>query len=467
MVFSSLTFIFFFLPLALATYYSCPRSYRNAVLLFFSLLFYASGEVKYLWLIGVSILFNYTAALLLEKYRKAAKSLLIFSVVVNLATLIYFKYAGFIVEHLNLSFDHFKNLILPLGISFYTFHSISYLVDIYRGKSVPQRNVFTMGLYIVNFSQLVAGPIIRYHDVAKQLNWRLHHIHRFQNGIKLFILGLAKKMLIANTAGEFADVCFNESFGPINGYFAWMGALAYALQIYFDFSGYSDMAIGIGRMFGFEFKQNFKLPYGATSIREFWQKWHISLSSWFRDYVYIPLGGNRKGNFRTSFNLLSIFILCGFWHGANFTFLIWGLFHGLFLIIERLVPVSIPNHFLKRALAHSYVWIVLLFSWVFFRAEDVDSAFLYLKTMLFFNQSPSISPDLASFISPYLMFILLLGTMISVGVFSKNIKKILRLRLIPMQQFRWMETIFLLILFCLSVLQIMTSAFNPFIYYRF
>ena len=227
------------------------------------------------------------------------------------------------------------------------------------------------------------------------------------------------------------------------------------------------MAIGIGRMFGFEFKQNFKLPYGATSIREFWQKWHISLSSWFRDYVYIPLGGNRKGNFRTSFNLLSIFILCGFWHGANFTFLIWGLFHGLFLIIERLVPVSFPNHFLKRALAHSYVWIVLLFSWVFFRAEDVDSAFLYLKTMLFFNQSPRISPDLASFFSPYLMFVLLLGTMISVGVFSKNIKKILRLRLIPMQQYRWMETIFLLILFCLSVLQIMTSAFNPFIYYRF
>jgi alginate O-acetyltransferase complex protein AlgI len=467
LVFSSLTFIFFFLPLALAAYYSFPRSYRNAVLLFFSLLFYASGEVKYLWLIGLSILFNFTAALLLEKYRKAAKSLLIFSVVVNLATLIYFKYAGFIVEHLNLSFDHFKNIILPLGISFYTFHSISYLVDIYRGKSAPQRNVFTMGLYIVNFSQLVAGPIIRYHDVAKQLNRRLHHINRFQNGIKLFILGLAKKMLIANTVGEFADVCFNESFGPINGYFAWMGALAYALQIYFDFSGYSDMAIGIGRMFGFEFKQNFKLPYGATSIREFWQKWHISLSSWFRDYVYIPLGGNRMGNFRTSFNLLSIFILCGFWHGANFTFLIWGLFHGLFLIMERVVKVSIPNHFLKRTLAHSYVWIVLLFSWVFFRAEDVDSAFRYQKTMLFFSQSQTISPDLASFFSPYLIFVLLLGTLISVGVFSKNIKKIVRLRLLPMQQYRWMETIFLLILFCLSVLQIMTSAFNPFIYYRF
>jgi alginate O-acetyltransferase complex protein AlgI len=246
-----------------------------------------------------------------------------------------------------------------------------------------------------------------------------------------------------------------------------MGALAYALQIYFDFSGYSDMAIGIGRMFGFEFKQNFKLPYGATSIREFWQKWHISLSSWFRDYVYIPLGGNRMGNFRTSFNLLSIFILCGFWHGANFTFLIWGLFHGLFLIMERVVKVSIPNHFLKRTLAHSYVWIVLLFSWVFFRAEDVDSAFRYLKTMLFFNQGPSISPDLASFFSPYLIFVMLLGTLISVGVFSKNIKKIVRLRFIPIQQYRWMETIFLLILFCLSVMQIMTSAFNPFIYYRF
>jgi alginate O-acetyltransferase complex protein AlgI len=467
LVFSSLTFIFFFLPLALAAYYLCPRSLRNAVLLFFSLLFYASGEVKYLWLIGLSILFNYVFARLLERYHKMAKSLLIFAVVVNLATLVYFKYAGFIVANLHIDMVYFQHLILPLGISFYTFHSISYLVDIYRGKSAAQRNLFTMGLYIVNFSQLVAGPIIRYHDVEKQLNKRLHLINRFQNGIKLFIVGLSKKMLIANTAGEFADVCFNGSYGPINAPYAWLGALAYSLQIYFDFSGYSDMAIGIGRMFGFEFKQNFKLPYGAASIREFWQKWHISLSSWFRDYVYIPLGGNRLGNFKTSRNLVTIFVLCGFWHGANFTFLIWGLFHGLFLVLERTINISFPNKQLQRLAAHSYVWLVLLFSWVFFRAADLNSALQYLQTMLFLKQSPTISPDLSSFLSPYLIGTLVLGCIISVGFFSTYFKKLLIQRVLTVGQFRWMETIFLLLVFCLSVLQIMTGAFNPFIYYRF
>jgi alginate O-acetyltransferase complex protein AlgI len=334
-------------------------------------------------------------------------------------------------------------------------------------KSFPQRNPFTMGLYIVNFSQLVAGPIIRYHDVEKQLNNRLHSFHRFHNGVKLFIYGLSKKMLIANVVGEFADSCFNQTHGHLSPSYAWLGALAYTLQIYFDFSGYSDMAIGIGRMFGFEFKQNFNLPYNAHSIREFWQKWHISLSSWFRDYVYIPLGGNRFGNFKTSINLMTIFILCGFWHGANFTFLVWGLFHGFFIILERVISFQSMKGGFRNVLSHVYVWIVLLLSWVFFRAENIDLAWNYLQTMFFFNPHYAISPDLASFTSPYFMFVMCLGLFISIGVFSKNIKRLLRTGRLEIAHYRIAETILLIVLFYLSFIQIMTSHFNPFIYYRF
>lgn len=467
MVFSSQFFIFFFLPISLVVYYISPKWIRNTVLLFFSFLFYASGEIKFLWVVFISIFFNYLLALLISNFRKQSKKLLWLGILVNLSALIYFKYVGFIVDTLNIQTDHFKNVILPLGISFYTFHSISYLVDIYRMKSFPQRNPFTMGLYIVNFSQLVAGPIIRYHDVEKQLNHRLHSFHRFHNGVKLFIYGLAKKMLIANVVGEFADSCFNQTYGHISLSYAWLGAMAYTLQIYFDFSGYSDMAIGIGRMFGFEFKQNFNLPYNAKSIREFWQKWHISLSTWFRDYVYIPLGGNRFGNFKTSINLMTIFILCGFWHGANFTFLVWGLFHGFFIILERVKSFQSAKGVFLNFLSHVYVWIVLLLSWVFFRAENIDLAWSYLQTMFSFNEHYTISPDLSSFTSPYFMCVMCLGFLISIGVFSKNLKRLLRTGRLAIVHYRIAETILLIVLFYLSFIQIMTSHFNPFIYYRF
>ena len=265
MVFCSQTFIVFFLPLALVIYYLSPMSFRNIVLFVFSLLFYVTGEFDYLWLMLVSIGFNYLLALALYRYQRQAKLLLGIGIGVNLGALVYFKYGAFLVDTLQLSSDHFKQLILPLGISFYTFHSISYLIDVYRQKSLPQRNLLIMGLYIVNFSQLVAGPIIRYHDVEGQLLKRLHNWHRFQNGFRLFCYGLAKKMLIANVVGEFADVSFKLEYGNISWYYAWLGVFSYTLQIYFDFSGYSDMAIGIGRMFGFEFKANFNLPYKARS----------------------------------------------------------------------------------------------------------------------------------------------------------------------------------------------------------
>lgn len=467
MVFCSQTFIVFFLPIALGFYYLCPKPFRNVVLFFFSLTFYIAGEFSYLWLILISIVFNYVLALALHRFSSRAKLLLGLGISLNLITLIYYKYGSFIVDSFQLKSEHFSNWVLPLGISFYTFHSISYLVDVYREKSLPQKNLLNMGLYIVNFSQLVAGPIIRYHDVEKQLYKRLHTWHRFQNGLQLFCYGLAKKMLIANEVGEFADVCFNQEYGALTWYYAWLGAISYALQIYFDFSGYSDMAIGIGRMFGFEFKPNFNLPYRASSIREFWQKWHISLSSWFRDYVYIPLGGNRKGKWRTGFNLICIFILCGFWHGANFTFLVWGLLHGFFISLERLLPSNQTSSKIRKIGGQIYVWLILLVTWVFFRADDINSANEYLQKMISLNSAVVMSPDFMSFLTPYFFSILLLGIFISIGSFSKLTKYLLRTKAINFAQFRFIETCFLILIFYLSFVQLITSEFNPFIYYRF
>ena len=467
MVFCSQTFIVFFLPLALVIYYLSPMSFRNIVLFVFSLLFYVTGEFDYLWLMLVSIGFNYLLALALYRYQRQAKLLLGIGIGVNLGALVYFKYGAFLVDTLQLSSDHFKQLILPLGISFYTFHSISYLIDVYRQKSLPQRNLLNMGLYIVNFSQLVAGPIIRYHDVEGQLLKRLHNWHRFQNGFRMFCYGLAKKMLIANVVGEFADVCFKLEYGNISWYYAWLGVFSYTLQIYFDFIGYSDMAIGIGRMFGFEFKANFNLPYKARSIREFWQKWHISLSSWFRDYVYIPLGGNRKGKWRTGINLISIFVLCGFWHGANFTFLAWGLMHGLFISLERFIPKNKKVSHLRKLTGHVYVWLVLLVTWVFFRADTIQGAIDYLHTMVSFTNYGTMNPDFQSFISPYYSIVLTLGFFISIGAFSRLTRYMLRHHHIGFVRFRMIETCFLLLIFYLSFIQLMSNDFNPFIYYRF
>lgn len=467
MVFCSLPFLFFFLPLALVVYYVSPKRFRNAILFLFSLYFYATGEFDYLWLIFVSIFFNYLIALGLQRFSNRSKALLGLGVGLNLGALIYFKYGAFLAETLQFSSAHLSNLVLPLGISFYTFHSISYLIDVYRQKSEPQRNLLSMGLYIVNFSQLVAGPIIRYHDVEKQLHTRLHSWHRFQNGLQLFIYGLAKKMLIANVVGEFADSSFNQTYGPLPWYVAWVAALAYALQIYFDFSGYSDMAIGIGRMFGFEFKKNFRLPYAATSIREFWQKWHISLSSWFRDYVYIPLGGNRKGSWRTGFNLMCIFVLCGFWHGANFTFLVWGLLHGFFISLERFLPKKQTPNRLRTLFGHLYVWLILLLTWVFFRAESLTQALDFLKSMLSFQNTTQMNPDFRSFLSPYFISILIIGLFTSLGIFSKLSMRLLKQRRLPIERFRMLQTVFLILLFYLSFIQLITSDFNPFIYYRF
>ena len=344
MVFSSPVFLLVFLPATLFFTLILPRRFQNIMLLIASLFFYAWGGVSFSLIIVSSITINYIVGRQIAKRegKKGAKNALILGLVLNLLLLGIFKYANFIIDNLNVVFDwihlepvKMNSIYLPIGISFFTFQAISYIVDVYKKKTPAQKNLIDLALYISLFPQLIAGPIVRYHDIAKQLRNRIPGIKKFASGVERFILGLAKKVLIANTFALVADKIFALEIAEMSTSMAWLGAVAYTFQIYFDFSGYSDMAIGLGRMFGFEILENFNFPYISKSIREFWRRWHISLSNWFRDYLYIPLGGNRKTQGRVFLNLLIVFFLTGFWHGAAWNFVIWGLFHGLFLVIER------------------------------------------------------------------------------------------------------------------------------------
>lgn len=389
MVFSSATFLFFFLPCTLGLYYLSPMRLRNALLLFASLVFYAWGEPVYVFLMLGSIAVNWVIGLLMDRVTDTPREkwVLAFGVAFDVLVLAYFKYAGFLVAGVLAHLPGFHALAadfhpprLPIGISFFTFHAMSYLVDIYRRQARALRNPLNMGVYITMFPQLIAGPIIRFHDVANQIVKRTNTLGLFASGVERFSYGLGKKMLIANPMGGVADWAFGISFGDLHTADAWVGVLCYALQIYFDFAGYSDMAIGLGRMFGFEFLENFNYPYVATTIQEFWRRWHLSLSAWFRDYLYIPLGGNRKGDGRTWFNLFAVFILCGFWHGAGWAFIFWGFWHGLFLSLERgrwgrllkAMPVMVR---------WAYTMIIVLVGWVFFRADNFGHAWAYLQAM--------------------------------------------------------------------------------------
>jgi alginate O-acetyltransferase complex protein AlgI len=465
MVFCSQFFLCFFLPLCLVAYYLTPKKYKNYTFLFFSLVFYFWGETRYVWLIVLSIVFNYCFGLLLSKSKKSF-ALLSIGVLANLSILVYYKYAFFILNTIKFEGYKIEQFILPLGISFYTFHSISYLVDIYRGKAQALNNFPNMALYIINFAQLVAGPIVRYHDIETQLTHRKHFWLRFSNGIKLFIIGLSKKMLVANTMGQFADAIFNTNQSHYGVVYAWLGIIAYTLQIYFDFSGYSDMAIGLGKLFGFEFKPNFKLPYASTSIRDFWQRWHISLSSWFRDYVYIPLGGNKKGAIRTSVNLLIVFVLCGFWHGANFTFIVWGLFHGFFLIVERIIPQKnktiIPSIFKSV-----YVWLVIMIGWVFFRSANLQTAVAFIKKLILITPNCSNYPEINSYSTLQFGVVLVLGFLLSINCIQKGVLYILKRKVVSFAVYRNFSALVLMLLFALCFIEIISNSYNPFIYYRF
>lgn len=389
MIFSSVFFIFVFLPVTLAVYYLVPWKIKNLVLLLFSLIFYAWGEPVYIFLMIFSIIFNYFSGLELDsrrrkKEKRKFKICFITTVVANLAILGFFKYYGFFVLNLNriLPIDiPYKELALPIGISFYTFQTLSYVIDVYRGNVEVQKNLISFGTYVTMFPQLIAGPIVRYADVEKQLRKRTVSLTKFGDGVLWFLRGLGKKVLLANNIGMVFDTIIAMGTDERSVLTAWIGCLAYTMQIYYDFSGYSDMAVGLGKMLGFEFVKNFEYPYISKSVTEFWRRWHISLGTWFREYVYIPLGGNRVSVPKHVRNIMIVWVLTGFWHGAAWNFLFWGFYYGILLLIEKYFLQS----FLEKApgfLSHVYTMLLVMIGWVFFFSSSMGQAVSYLGNMV-------------------------------------------------------------------------------------
>lgn len=465
MVFSSLLFLFMYLPVVLLIYYAVPYKFRNLFLFFANLVFYGWGEPVFVLLMIFSTVVDYTCGHFIDKYRtsnkKIAKTFLITSVVINLSLLGFFKYAGFITDTLN-AIPFFSlpriEVPLPIGISFYTFQTMSYSIDVYRGDAPVQKNIVTFGTYVALFPQLIAGPIVRYKDVAYQLDHRKETLNQFTRGVKLFCIGLGKKVLLANQMGLMWD-SIRES-GEINGWLgSWLGIIGYAFQIYFDFSGYSDMARGLGNMFGFEFLKNFDYPYISKSITEFWRRWHISLGTWFREYVYIPLGGNRKGPVRQIINLLIVWFLTGFWHGASYNFILWGLYFGLILIIEKLVL----KKWLDKSPAfiqHIYSLILIIFGWVIFYFTDMAQMGDFIVSMFSFA-GLAIGQSAMSTIISFLPLIAVAGiasTPLAGFVYGKIKSK--RLRIV-------IDTVFCVFVLLVCTASLVNQSYNPFLYFRF
>ncbi len=481
MVFSSALFLFGFLPLVLAAYYLAPQKTRNAVLLAASLAFYAWGEVFYVSIMLLSIGINFLVGLGVgaEANRESGRSFqyLVLGAVANLALLVSFKYANFIADNLNVVLAlagiapvDIAPVHLPLGISFFTFQAMSYIVDVYRREVPAQKNLFSLALYISLFPQLIAGPIVRYHDVADQIQRRVHSVPMFAAGVQRFIMGLAKKMLIANPLGEVADNVFLLTGSDLTMPLAWIGILAYTFQIYFDFSGYSDMAIGLGRMFGFRFLENFNYPYIARSMRDFWRRWHISLSTWFRDYVYIPLGGSRGSSGFIVRNLFIVFVLTGVWHGASWNFVVWGLFHGCFLAAERFGLDRLVQR-LWQPLQHLYVMAIVVVSWVFFRAETLPDALRYLGAMTNAGNWDTSSYQLASLVTPQLPYVFVAALILATPVYPAMVARLNHsdgeVAMPVASMLAASRVLGLTALMLLSVLAISYDTYNPFIYFRF
>lgn len=392
MVFSSNFFLFAFLPAAIIFYYAQRLLFnnrlRNVLLLLFSYLFYLYGAAGFLLILVLSTLADYVFGLLIDRDRRRKRLWLSFSVLLNVGLLAYFKYANFFIrelgqtlQHLGFSSSGWEKVILPIGISFFTFQKLSYVIDVFRGKSRAVVNVVDFALYVTMFSQLIAGPIIRFSHITGQLKERKESWDLFYMGAIRFCWGLAKKVIMANSCGRIADGVFALDIPSLDTKTAWLGCVAYGLQIYVDFSAYSDMALGLGMLFGFKFPENFNLPYSAVSITDFWRRWHISLSQWFRDYLYIPLGGNRQGAFRTYLNLMAVFILCGIWHGANWTFLFWGLYHGVFLMLERATRLRDISTQKYTSLRRAVTLFIVMVGWVLFRSENISQARDFLAVM--------------------------------------------------------------------------------------
>jgi len=471
MIFSSILFVFLFLPIVLGVHFIIAKNYRNLFILISSLFFYAWGEHLLVLLMMGSICINYVigniiAELQIKNKPIQTKMALVFGVTINLLILGYYKYVHFLIDTLSqLGFKldvDFYNVTLPIGISFFTFQSISYLIDVYRKIVGGQKSLINLGMYIALFPQLIAGPIVRYADISKEIVNRKISSSLFKIGIKRFIGGFAKKILIANNVGLIADQVFAISPSELSTSLSWIGIICYSLQIYYDFSGYSDMAIGLGKMLGFNFKENFEHPYISKSIREFWRRWHISLSTWFRDYVYISLGGNRKGKYWTYANLLIVFSLTGLWHGASWNFVIWGLFHGVFIIIERLNVIKLPSKL--NVLSRGYTLLVVIIGWVFFRAENLEYGLHFIRKMFSFTSGGNNYPYI--FLNNYVYAVFLIGIAFSLPLrefIERKVDSLIKDKTAILT----LKYSFYILIFIISITELAQTTYNPFIYFRF
>ena len=466
MVFSSMTFLYYFLPVVLLAYFVAPRVARNGVLLLASLFFYAWGEPKYLILMSATILIGYCSALIIDSGRgkMSGKVTLMVALCCCLGFLGIFKYANFFVDSFSRATGisvKYLNVTLPVGISFYTFQLISYIVDVYRGNVKAQKNIINLFTYVIMFPQLIAGPIVRYEEVEQELTSRTHSIPMIREGIVRFVIGLGKKVLIANQLGELADIYYKVQDNSVA--FAWVFAVASALQIYFDFSGYSDMAIGLGRIFGFRFPENFDYPYISRSITEFWRRWHMTLGGWFRDYVYIPMGGSRVKSSRLVFNLLVVWMLTGLWHGASWNFVVWGLFFGILLIIEKLWMLKYIQN--AKGVNHIYVLFATIISFVIFSSEDLSGAGSIMTNMFGLGGLKLITSETLYHMASYgfTLFVAIIGATPLVKLIARKVMGVAeKYRLDTV-----LETVVLALILILSTAHIVDGSFNPFLYFRF
>lgn len=464
MLFSSITFLFIFLPVVVIVYYLLPKKIHNNFLLLASIVFYAFGEPKYLPIMFFVILINYLGALLISASERYAKFWLIVTVILNLSVLFYFKYFNFLIENINLIFKSqvpILNIALPLGISFYTFQALSYSIDVYRKLVIPQKNFYKLALYISLFPQLIAGPIIKYHDIVNQIDNREETFEQFYYGLRRFIVGLAKKVLIANTLGAVAENIFSAPISEVGTILLWIVAILWALQVYYDFSAYSDMALGLGAMFGFKFKENFNYPYVSRTISEYWRRWHISLGTWCKDYIYIPMGGSRVSTLRIYFNLFFLFFIIGLWHGATWNFVFFGLWHATLVIIERILNLNKRTfNFLGEVILHIYTTIAIIIGSIFGCAKTLEQTYNCLKYMFFCFRPNDSAFYMFYYFDRYELAIFVIAIICCIPFF-KNIYFWNNLFV------RILVDLWLIVLLILSIAQIATSSFNPFIYFRF
>ena len=462
MVFTSINFLYYFLPIVLILYFIVPKKYKNLLLLISSLLFYFYGEPKYIILMIIEIVLAYFEARLIEKYK--SKEIFIFSIFIHVLLLCIFKYTNFLITNINGIFNtniSLLNMVLPIGISFYTFQIISYLADVYKGKVKAQKNFISLATYVSLFPQLIAGPIVRYETINKELDNRKQTFNDFSSGISRFIIGLSKKVLIANILGELCNIFILSSEKTV--LFYWIYGISYSLQIYFDFSAYSDMAIGLGRMFGFHFMENFDYPYISKSITEFWRRWHISLSSWFKDYVYIPLGGSREGTFKLIRNILIVWLLTGLWHGSEWTFILWGLFIGILLVIEKLLL----NKYIEKlpsVVKRIYTLFIIMISFIIFSGSNINESFSNIIGLFNFS-NPFINKFTIHYLKDYGL-ILIVAIFLSTPILKNTIIKLKENKKIN-NIINILEIIVLLILLVIVTPYLIDSSYNPFLYFRF